>query len=355
VQIIGMSSTQQVNRSNLPDHVMLVKPQRSSEVGFWPLRVGLDIAREVLFHRGLAATAAATGADVYHCHDLHTVWAGLHASGGRAHVVYDSHELFTERVGIRPWRAKLFRWYERWALAQVDLVIAASEPRASIMHHEYGAPRLPVTIANAAKLSERVSEPALAAVTARRAIDAEHVILYQGGLMCGRGIEAVIDAMALLPASYSLVLMGPGSLHGAFAEQVRVGGLEDRVHIWPTVRPDEVVGWAAAADAGVITYLPTCRNNAYCAPNKLSEYAAAALPILGADLPGLRVYLDEFDMGELFIPGDPRSFAAAARRLLEDDQRTERARQAAQRLLVAVNWESQAERLVQSYRVMLGR
>ncbi len=355
VCIIGMSSTREVKRPNLPERVSLVPGQESSTLGPWPLRLVLNAGHEVLFHRGLAASAAATRADVYHCHDLHTVWAGLHAAQGRAKVVYDSHELFTERSGIKPWRARLFRWYERRILSEVDLVIAASEPRARIMWKEYGAPRLPLTIANAAKLSERVSEPAPAAVRARRAISAPHVILYQGGLMQGRGIEAVIDSLGLLPETYHLVLMGPGALRGAFAERVDAAGLSERVHLWPTVRPEEVVAWAAAADAGVVTYLPTCRNNEYCAPNKLSEYAAAGLPILGADLPGLRSYLHEYNMGELFTPGHARSFAAAARRLLENDGGLEAASRAAHRFLAAVNWESQGQRLVRAYEDMLGR
>jgi glycosyltransferase involved in cell wall biosynthesis len=355
VQILGMAGSARVEPPDLPQQVRLVPPQRRSTVGLGPVRHALDLGYELQFQRRLARRAAATRADVYHCHDLQTVWAGLRAAGRRARVVYDSHELFTERVGIRPWRAVLFGGYERYVLQQVDLVIAASVPRARIMHREYGAPRLPVTIMNTARLSEAVSAPHPAAAAARRAIAAPHVIMYQGGLHPGRGLGAVIDAFALLPDSYHLVLMGAGQLHDALDSRIRAGGLGDRVHLWPAVPPDEVVAWTAAADAGVITYLPICRNNIYCAPNKLSEYAAAGLPMLAADLAGVRWFTDRYDLGELFTPGDAASFAAAVRRLLEDPARVGRARAAAQRMLADFHWEDQAARLVRSYAEMLGR
>lgn len=358
VQIIGMSSTDQVDlpdRLDLADRVTFVPSQRRSSVGFGPLRFAMNLGRELSFQRGLASRAAATGADVYHCHDLQTVWAGLHAAGGRARVVYDSHELFTERVGIAPWRAVVLGRYERYALHKVDLVIAASEPRARIMYRDYGAPRLPVTILNTTRLSEAVDAPHPDAVEARRAISASHLILYQGGLHRGRGLGSVIDGLALLPESYALVLMGSGHLHGELTDRIRASGLGDRVCLWPAVPPNHVMAWAAVADAGVVSYLPICRNNIYCAPNKLSEYAAAGLPVLGADLVGLRWFTDRYDVGELFKPGNAASFAAAARRLLEDPERTSRAQKATRRLLEDMHWEDQAARLVQSYAEMLGR
>jgi glycosyltransferase involved in cell wall biosynthesis len=355
VQIIGMESPGGQTSPGLPDGVRLVAPQRRSRVGPASLRGLADLSHELTFQRALASQAAATRADVYHCHDLLTVWAGLRAAGGRARVVYDSHELFTERVGITPWRALLLGCYERYALHQVDLVIAASEPRARIMHWEYGAPRLPVSIVNAVPLSEAVEVPHPKALRARREIDASHVIIYQGGLHPGRGLEAVIDGLALLPDGYTLVLMGTGQLQGELAERIRARGLTGRVHLWPAVPTDEVAAWAAAADAGVVTYLPTCRNNIYCAPNKVSEYAAAGLPVLGADLVGLREYTDRYEMAELFEPGDAASFAAAARRLLADPARVRRARAESRRLLQEVHWEDQAARLVAAYREMLDR
>jgi len=355
VQIIGMSDTDRVDLPDLPSRVSFVPSQRRSRLGFPPLRFAMDLGYELSFQRDLARRAAATRADVYHCHDLQTVWAGLRAAGRRAHVVYDSHELFTERVGIAPWRAVVLGRYERYALHRVSLVIAASELRARIMHREYGAPRLPVTILNAARLSEAIDAPHPGAVEARRAIAAPHVILYQGGLHRGRGLGAVIDGLELLPQGYALVLMGGGHFRGELADRIRASGLGDRVHLWPAVPPSEVVAWAAAADAGVVSYLPVCRNSIYCAPNKLSEYAAAGLPVLGADLIGLRWYTDRYDVGEVFTPGDAASFAAAARRLLEDPQRSGRARAESRRLLSDVHWEDQADRLVRSYAQMLGR
>ena len=40
---------------------------------------------------------------------------------------------------------------------------------------------------------------------------------------------------------------------------------------------------------GVVTYSPCELNTAYCAPNKIYEYAAFGKPMIGNDVPGLKM------------------------------------------------------------------
>ena len=61
-------------------------------------------------------------------------------------------------------------------------------------------------------------------------------------------------------------------------------GLKDvGVFFPPPVRETSLIAAAAAADVGVIPYMPTIINFRYCCPNKLSQYMQAGLPIMAGN------------------------------------------------------------------------
>ena len=40
---------------------------------------------------------------------------------------------------------------------------------------------------------------------------------------------------------------------------------------------------------GILTYNPMLHNTAYCAPNKIFEYGAFSVPMIGNNIPGLNI------------------------------------------------------------------
>ena len=118
----------------------------------------------------------------------------------------------------------------------------------------------------------------------------------------------LFDATGLL---YLLVVVGDGASLPAIGKQVRRLGLDARVHLAGRVPADDVPRWLALADVGVVTYRDDCRNNEYCAPNKLYEYCAADVPVVASDVAGVRAA-----MGELLAAERPDDEVAALRRVL---------------------------------------
>jgi glycosyltransferase involved in cell wall biosynthesis len=57
------------------------------------------------------------------------------------------------------------------------------------------------------------------------------------------------------------------------------------VHFHAAVAQDKLLQYTQSADAGIIPYQATCMNNYYCTPNKLFEFIAAGIAILGNRLP----------------------------------------------------------------------
>lgn len=307
----------------------------------WPLQYGefvLNSTVVLIAHR----------ADVYHAHDLcalPSAWLAARLTGAR--VLYDSHELFTERPIHFTW---IWRKVERFLLNRVDLVVAASEERADVMHTEYGAKQRPEVIMNCPESVTITSQGGIRAALPE-ADRNKKIVVYQGGMSPGRCLEELIAASRDFRQDAVLAFLGSRS---QYADQVLKPlverlALTDRVIFLPPVPSSEVASYIASADIGVVIYRNSCRNNYLCAPNKLYDYCMAGLAVAGCDFPPVRAVIQEYRVGGMFNPENPTSIAAAINELLNDEIELANARRRTRGVSAAYNWESQARKLQQMY------
>ncbi len=287
-------------------------------------------------------------AHVYHAHDLEALLpAWLAAKLTRARVIYDAHELFTERpIEMRA----VWRVMERFLLNRVDAVIAASVERAEIMYQEYGAKELPTVLLNTPYRNGKPSSS-----TVRDYLPPEYkgkrILLYQGGLSPNRCLESLILAERFLNKSVILVFLGnltPFS-ESVLKSLVKQHRLEERVFFIRAVDPSELTSFITSADIGVVIYKNTSRNNYYCAPNKLFDYCMAGLPIVGCDFPPVRSIVQKYGVGRLFKPENPKSIADAVNGYLTDPMSYEEAKLKTNALAADFNWERESQKLIHLY------
>jgi glycosyltransferase involved in cell wall biosynthesis len=146
-------------------------------------------------------------------------------------------------------------------------------------------------------------------------------ILYMGGLMPGRGLEQMIDALPLIQ-DIRLCAIGPGALRyrESLLARAAAAGVEDRVELRPPVAPGDVQSALSGAAAGLCLIQPVCRSYELCLPNKLFEYAAAGVPILASDVPVIAAVVRGEGLGEVVPPTDPHAIAAGLERLLQPER-----------------------------------
>ncbi|GAA2177724.1 hypothetical protein GCM10009784_29330 [Arthrobacter parietis] len=143
------------------------------------------------------------------------------------------------------------------------------------------------------------------------------IVLYQGGLAAGRGLDVLVAATAGFPEGVHTVLVGSGRQRDELGRQAEELGLADRVHFIPAVLPHELPAYTAGASVGVIPYQPVSDNNFMALPNKVFEYTGVGLPFAASDLPELRRIAEEAGCATVYGPFDPHGLATAVTRILD--------------------------------------
>ena len=300
-------------------------------------------------HEAFRERSANVRAAVYHASDLFCLPAVARASrihGGR--LIYDSRELYTALGAAhrRPWARAVWYLVERRYIRRADVVLTVNEPIADALQALYHI-RRPVVLPNVPAMRRTSPSGRLRAMA--RIADGAALVLYQGYLKAGRGCLIAVDAIRDLPHA-TLVLLGEGALAPEIERRAARNRMQDRVVILPMVHPDELLSLTADADVGLCLIEDLSRSLRLSLPNKLFEYAAAGVPILGSDLPEIRRLVCGFEVGLLARPGDVGNTRDVLHEMLRDAERRKRWSENTHRLASAYDPVLIEHRFLEAYR-----
>ena len=218
-----------------------------------------------------------------------------------AKLIYDAHELETEKNGDRGFRKKLSKWLEGLLINRVDMMIVVSESIADWYAKAYSIIRPPVVL-NAPNRRDLIKTDHFRNDLGIR--EDQVILLYQGGLASGRGVDLILNAFKeRVDDKVALVFMGYGQLK----EEIMFEALScGNIYYYPAVDAKTVLEYTASADMGIHLIQNTCLNHEYCMPNKLFEYAMAGLPVLVSNMKDMSALVNEYEMG-----GVVKDFSAA--------------------------------------------
>ncbi|MFL5751108.1 MAG: glycosyltransferase family 4 protein [Chloroflexota bacterium] len=308
-----------------------------------------------------AARAIATPADVIHAMAFLSlpVAHGVAARAGAPPVVYDARDIYANAANASrlPGIARRgLAWSERRWARRAARVVTVNDAYADVLAQRLGPPR-PLVVMNGP------SRDALPDVGQRRFHErlglspGMRVVLYHGGFSPERGIEQLIDALALLDETAVLVLLGYGVMRDELERRASDPVVDGRLHVLAAVPPEDLLDWVASADVAAMPIQPTTLNHGLTTPNKLFEAMAGGVPVVASDLPGMASIVLETGCGVLCDPTDPAMIAASIRRVLEASAAERSAWRAGGRGAVAgrYSWESQVEGLLREYGRLTGQ
>ena len=143
------------------------------------------------------------------------------------------------------------------------------------------------------------------------------ILFYSGQMTMSRGVWDVLHALTQLPENVWFVAIGYEGIRQLKSDAYRMG-LSDRVHTIDAVPQDELMGYTAEADIGVIPIHKVSLSYQLCNPGKLFEYIGAGLPLIVSNLDQLEWYVRSRKLGEVFEAGSPSSLASAVQRLIRE-------------------------------------
>lgn len=145
------------------------------------------------------------------------------------------------------------------------------------------------------------------------------IILTVGRLIPYKGFPYLIDAVALLPDNYHLVLGGTGPLKEQLERQITEKGLKDRISMIGYIADDDLPSWFGACDCFVLT--STMKTEAFGIVQ--IEAMSCHKPIVATKIPQSGVSWVNADgvSGINVTPGKPEEYASAIQEVAENTEK----------------------------------
>ena len=285
--------------------------------------------------------------------DLDTILPCLWASRlHRKPCVYDAHEYFTEvpEVARRPRIRRIWERVARYAIPRMKRCYTVGDCLAGILSERYGVPfasirNVPVSVPpNSSSALGNSAELEFGGTGAR----APKIILYQGALNEGRGLETAIEAMQEIDGAV-LWLAGEGDLSANLREKVAQLGLAQKVRFLGFVLPKELPGITEQAWIGLNLLENKGLSYYYSLANKAFDYIQAGLPSVQMDFPEYRKLNEDWQVFELVADLNVEILRRAIRKLLHDVTHYRTLHENCQKAARELNWEKEADKLLALY------
>ncbi|MCJ1780640.1 glycosyltransferase [Mammaliicoccus sciuri] len=285
-------------------------------------------------------------ADIYHANDLNTLPQAIVCSKLRLKpkpLIYDSHEVQSDRTGYNP---KTIKRIESFMLKFVDQMIVENHTRAKYNEDIYGF--YPKTLYNYSEKYNIEEKPQINLHKKIGINEDEKILLYQGGLQQGRGLELLIEAMDEIKEGH-LLFIGGGKLTQPLKEQAEASKQAYRIHFLDKVPFQELPSYTREAYLGFQVLQNICFNHYSASSNKLFEYMMAHVPVISCDFPEIKKVVEETNTGLVVDSHNASEIANAVNQLVKDtslrNQLSENTKQAKE----IYNWNNEKSKLLEVY------
>src|SRR5699024_7341831 len=176
----------------------------------------------------------------------------------------------------------------------------------------------------------------------------EKLLLYQGGLQAGRGLENLIKMMHLVDEG-TLVFIGDGRLKQILMRQVIEENLSDKIKFFPKVHMDLLPSYTKEAYIGFQVLQNTSYNHYSAASNKLFEYIMAHVPIVSCDFPEIKNIVDGEKVGVSLDASNIEELAKVVNMLVKDEPLRNRYSENCRSAKTKYNWDNEQRKLLEIY------
>lgn len=301
-------------------------------------------------------------ADIFYANDTDTLLANYMAARiRRKPLFFDAHEMFPEVPELvgrdlvrRIWTKIEDRVFPRIAKRPNMAAVTVCQSIADIYRQRYG---LKMDVVRNVPMPSAQSHADVADLLANVPAG-KRILLYQGAVNIGRGIEWMMEAMPYLNDCHFLVA-GDGDIFNTLKQRYKN---LDNVTLLGRVEPQRLKALTLHADLGISLLENRGLNYYYSLPNRLADFVQAEVPVLATDFPEIHRVVATYTIGTLVAPQpfnaatriseppDPRQLADTVRATLAqwDTVDSQQRKEIFARAAADLTWENDKQVLINS-------
>lgn len=260
-------------------------------------------------------------------------------------LVYDSHEYFTELPELteRPFIKKQWERLERMIVPRLKYCYTVCQSIADIYNTKYDTHF---------KVVRNIPEKKSYSKTDIQFFPPFPtdlpVIIYQGAVNMGRGIEEAVLAMHTIENA-RLVIVGDGDLLSECKELVASEKLNHKIVFTGRINIEELKKITPFATIGLTVEKNMGLNYYFALPNKLFDYIHSEVPVLATNLPEIKRVVETFGVGIIINEITPGEIASGIRQMLASPDQMKEWKMNCTKAKDDLCWENEEKILIQIF------
>lgn len=286
--------------------------------------------------------------DVIHSHDVVALpVAVLIKIFTRSKLIYDAHELESDRNGLTANLSKWTLFAEKRLWSFIDYFITVS-PSIKQWYIDKLGKKSTEVILNSPIIGEPPDQDQFYSNNYLREKyginESEKIFIYVGILSSGRGVNTFVEIFSSIENG-NIVFLGYGELESFIKDAAK---MHKRVHFHEAVKHSEVVNIVKSADVGICLIENVSLSDYFSLPNKLFEYAFANVKVLASDFPDISEVVSKYNLGSC-CQLDFNSIHKAVMEFAIDENPQKNNLEG----LYELSWQSQEQKLKKLYKRVL--
>lgn len=251
--------------------------------------------------------------------------------------VYDAHEYFSQldEVVSRPNIYRFWHRIEKKMIPAFKLGYTVCDSLAEEFRKNYHANY--EVVRNVPLLADRIDSK-----------KQENVILYQGAVNKGRGLDKLVMAMRNVNAH--LWVCGDGNYMEQMKSIVETNNLNEKVTFFGMLEPAVLKAKTAQALIAINPFERLGLNQYLSLSNKFFDYIHAAIPQVTMNYPEYKKINDIYKIAELIDDLEPASISNAINKVLNDKNLYQRMKENCSSAKEDLNWQKEKEKLLMFYK-----
>jgi glycosyltransferase involved in cell wall biosynthesis len=277
-------------------------------------------------------------ADIFLANDTDTLPANYFAARIRKkHLVFDAHELFPEvpELADRPTVKNIWTKIEDKIFPHLKNSYTVCRSISNEYYKKYGIKmevvrNVPYAKMPAKEPSQRVKN--IVNDIEKQKQKGKKIIIYQGSVNVGRGMEQMIKAMPLL-TDFVFYIVGDGDI-------IHKLQTNKQVVFTGKIPADELPYVTKNADVGINILENKGLNYYYALPNRIFDYMRAGIPSVSIDFPEIRSIVEKYNAGILITDYTPEKLSKAIIQAVENKKQIKN----------DLSWEDESKKIIEMFR-----